>query len=181
MLGPNGSYNLGLISWDSTGTHVYGRAPDIYVTVNNPVPSPTPTPIPTTFAALIGGPNVGSSYVFDGGFFQAFWGFPKDVRAYLNNQPNPQEKYTFTPIAGGYSICNTAQPACLTDGSDSLVNQGQGTDAWVLSRNGSGWSIRNARTKRYMGAIPRVPQGNVPMRFTPFAEPLTLISGQLPG
>lgn len=135
--------------------------------------------VPTTssnpFVALIG-----SSFVIDGGFWSSFWGFPPDARVYQNNQPNTSQQYTFAPVSGGYSICNTANPACLTDGADNLVQQGQGTDTWAVTPNGSGWSIRNTRTNRYMGAIPSVAQANVPMSATAVAEPLTLVSGSLP-
>jgi hypothetical protein len=133
-----------------------------------------------SFTALIGGSVVNSSYVIDGGFWSSFWGFPPDARVYQNNQPNTSQQYNFAPVTGGFTICDVANSSCLTDGSDSLVNQGQGTDTWIPTQSGSQWILQNVRTGRYIGTLPTTQQANIQMSTAPVAIPLTLISGSFP-
>jgi hypothetical protein len=121
----------------------------------------------TTFAAGIY--NIGSSQVIDGGFYSSFWGFPPAAEAFVKNGSpvgsNPSQQFNFAASGTSFTICDVANGACLTDGG-SLVDIGQGTDTWLITRSGSGWTIKNTRTGRYMGAIPSVSRGNVPISST---------------
>ena len=120
-----------------------------------------------TSGAFQPGPYViGSSYVIDGGFYQASWGWPPEAEAYLNNQPNTWQQFNFMPSGGAFTICNVNSGACLTDGG-SVVDIGQGTDTWLVTSSGSGWTLQNTRTGKYMGAVPSVSRGNIPMSSKP--------------
>ena len=60
----------------------------------------------------------------------SFWDMTKVGEQQENN------RLQFLP-GFGCSICHTAQPACLTDdGSNNLVDQGQGRDTWAQSSSG---------------------------------------------
>ena len=109
---------------------------------------------------------IGAPYVIDGGFYQAYWGYPPAAEAYPNNQPNPWQQFKFAVSGGAFTICNVESGACLTDGS-SVVDIGQGTDSWMVTSSGSGWTLQNTRTGKYMGAVPSVSRGNIPMSITP--------------
>jgi hypothetical protein len=110
--------------------------------------------------------TIGAPYVIDGGFYQAYWGWPPAAEAYSNNQPNPWQQFKFVPLGGAFTICNVNSGACLTDGG-SVVDIGQGTDTWLVNSSGSGWSLQDTRTGKYMGAIPSVSRGSIPMSTTP--------------
>ena len=104
--------------------------------------------------------------MIDGGFYQAYWGWPPAAEAYSNNQPNPWQQFKFVPSGGAFTICNVNSGACLTDGG-SVVDIGQGTDTWLVNSSGSGWTLQDTRTGQYMGAVPSVSRGNIPMSITP--------------
>jgi hypothetical protein len=114
--------------------------------------------------------NIGSSYVIDGGFYSAYWGDPPAAEVYaINGSPagtNPSQEFKFAASGSDFTICNVPDGACLTDGG-SDVDIGQGTDTWLISASGSGWTLKNTRTGMYMGAIPSVARGNVAMSATP--------------
>src|ERR1700737_1353013 len=120
-----------------------------------------------TSGAFPAGPYViGAPYVIDGGFYQAYWGWPPAAEAYSNNQPNPWQQFKFVPSGGAFTICNVNSGACLTDGG-SVVDIGQGTDTWLVNSSGSGWTLQDTRTGQYMGAVPSVSRGNIPISITP--------------
>jgi hypothetical protein len=120
-----------------------------------------------TFSA--GTYNIGASYVIDGGFYSAYWGFPPQAEAYAKNGSpigtNPSQEFKFAASGSDFTICDVQNGACLTDGG-SDVDIGQGTDTWLITASGSGWTVKNTRTGRYMGAIPSVSRGNIPMSST---------------
>jgi hypothetical protein len=124
--------------------------------------------------------NIGSSFVIDGGFYVAYWGFPPAAEAYAENGSpvgsNPSQQFKFAGSGGDFTICNVLVGACLTDGG-SVVDIGQGTDTWLATPSGSGYTLKNTRTGNYMGAIPNVSRGNVPMSSTAVAIPLTAEAG----
>jgi hypothetical protein len=128
--------------------------------------------------------NIGNgSYVIDGGFYSAYWGYPPAAEAYLENGSpvgsNPSQEFTFAASGSNFTICNVQEGACLTDGG-SVVDIGQGTDTWLATPSGSGYTLMNTRTGKYMGAIPSVSRGNIPMSSTPVALTLTPESGGAP-
>jgi hypothetical protein len=126
-----------------------------------------------TFSA--GTYNIGSSYVIDGGFYAAYWGYPPQAEAFpKNGSPlgtNPAQEFKFAASGNNFTICNVPDGACLTDGGTDL-DIGQGTDTWLITASGSGWTVKNTRTGKYMGAVPSVSRGNIPMSST--AVPLTI-------
>jgi hypothetical protein len=126
-----------------------------------------------TFSA--GTYNIGSSYVIDGGFYTSYWGFPPAAEAYPENGSplgtNPSQEFKFAASGTDFTICNVQEAACLTDGG-SVVDIGQGTDMWLITASGSGWTLKNTRTGNYMGAIPSVSRGNIPMSSTAVAVKL---------
>ena len=123
----------------------------------------------------VGTYNIGSSYVIDGGFYAAYWGNPPQAEAFpKNGSPlgtNPSQEFKFAASGSNFTICNVPDGACLTDGG-SDVDIGQGTDTWLITASGSGWTVKNTRTGMYMGAIPSVSRGNIPMSSA--AVPLTI-------
>jgi hypothetical protein len=122
----------------------------------------------TSFSA--GTYNIGSSYVIDGGFYSPYWGDPPAAEVYAKNGSpvgtNPSQEFNFVASGSDFTICNVPDGACLTDGG-SVVDIGQGTDTWLITASGSGWTLKNARTGMFMGAIPSVARGNVGMSATP--------------
>jgi hypothetical protein len=54
-----------------------------------------------------------------------------------------------------------------------VVDIGQGTDVWRVLASGSSWTLQDLRTGHYMGAIPNVSTGNIPMSSSAVAIPLT--------
>ena len=120
---------------------------------------------------------IGTSNVIDGGFYQAYWGWPPAAEAYSNNQPNPWQQFKFVPSGGAFTVCNVNSGACLTDGG-SVVDIGQGTDTWLVNSSGSGWTLQDTRTGQYMGAVPSVSRASIPMSSSPVS--LTLISSTTP-
>jgi len=118
---------------------------------------------------------IGAPYVIDGGFYTAYWGFPPAAEAYPNNQPNSWQQFNFAPSGGAFTICNVKSGACLTDGG-SVVDIGQGTDTWLVTSSGSGWTLNDTRTGKYMGPVPSVSQGKIPMSLTPVSINLGLIN-----
>jgi hypothetical protein len=119
-----------------------------------------------SFVALIGGDVANSSFVIDSGFFTAANGFPPAAETYIDSQPNPYQQFIFAPSGRDYTICGVQSGACLTDGG-TVVDIGQGTDSWALTQSGAGWTLQDARTGHYMGAIPSASESNVPMSSTP--------------
>jgi hypothetical protein len=116
--------------------------------------------------------NIGSSYVIDGGFYSAYWGYPPAAEAYTKNGSpigtNPSQEFNFVASGSDFTICDVANGACLTDGG-GLVDIGQGTDLWLITASGAGWTLKNTRTGKYMGAIPSVARGNIPVSSTAVA------------
>jgi hypothetical protein len=121
----------------------------------------------TTFTG--GTYNIGSSYVIDGGFYSAYWGYPPAAEAYVRNGSpvgtNPNQEFNFAASGSDFTICDVGNGACLTDGG-SVVDIGQGKDTWLITKSGSGWTLKNTRTSKYMGAIPSVDRQNIPMSST---------------
>jgi hypothetical protein len=124
--------------------------------------------------------NIGSSFVIDGGFYSAYWGFPPAAEAYAENGSpigtNPSQEFKFAASGSDFTICNVQNGACLTDGG-TVVDIGQGTDTWLATPSGSGYTLKNTRTGNYMGAIPGVSRGNIPMSSTAVAIPLSAEAG----
>ena len=120
--------------------------------------------------------NIGSSFVIDGGFYVAYWGYPPAAEAFVENGSpvgtNPAQQFKFAGSGEDFTICNVLEGACLTDGG-GVVDIGQGTDTWLATPSGSGYTLKNTRTGNYMGAVPSVSRGNVPMSSTAVAIPLT--------
>jgi hypothetical protein len=132
---------------------------------------------PSTSTLTPGNYHVGSLYsghywVIDGGFFTSYWGFPPAAEAFPENGTpigaNPWQQFTFAASGSRFTICDVTKGACLTDGGGA-VEIGQGTDTWAVAQDGAGWSIRDTRTGRYMGVIPDVSRGNVPMASSAIA------------
>ena len=142
-----------------------------------PMPSPATPTLLSTSSLTPGTYHIGSLYsggywVIDSGFFTSYWGFPPVAEAFPENGnpigANPSQQFTFAASGSSFTICDVVTGACLTDGG-SVVAIGQGTDTWAVARHGAGWSIQNTRTGGYMGAIPDVSRGNVPMSSTGIA------------
>src|SRR5207249_4337209 len=140
----------------------------------SPTSSPSPAPINP------GNYLIGSPYVIDGGYYAAYWGWPPVAEANAENGSpvgsNPAQWFKFAASGSNFTICNVQNGACLTD-AGSTVDIGQGTDSWAITTNGSGYSIKNTRTGRYMGAIPTVTRGNVPTSSTPVSIALSAVNG----
>src|SRR3984893_13019972 len=109
---------------------------------------------------------IGTSNVIDGGFYQAYWGWPPAAEAYSNNQPNPWQQFKFVPSGGAFTICNVNSCACLTGGS-RLCDIGWVSDTWLVNSSGSGWTLQDTRTGQYMGAVPSVSRASIPMTSSP--------------
>ena len=161
------------LSTSGSGAWLAGQGTDLFRRPTT-TSTPTPTPMPSNASTYL----IGSAFVIDGGFCKAQFNFPPAAETYSNNQPNLAQQYQFRPTNGGFTICNTNLPACLTDGgANNLIDQGQGTDVWTILPSGANWTLQNQRTGRFMGVIPQAVQQNVPMSAIPVAIPLTYISG----
>ena len=148
--------------------------------VTNPLIYISGTQLPNT-----GPPSsylVGNTFVIDGGFYQAANGYPAAAETFQNNQPNLAQQYRIAASGTGFTLCNYQNPtaggppACLTD-SGTIIDQGQGTDVWTILQSGSGFTLQDQRTGRYMGAIPQANAQNIPTVTTAAIVPLTYISG----
>jgi hypothetical protein len=151
-------------------------------------PPSTPTPAPSV--ALPPPPSmsgnfdagtyiIGSGGVIDGGFYQAFWGYPAAAEAFprngLNGSPagtNPWQWYDFASAGDGFTICNHENGACLSDGG-ATVDQGKTADVWEVVPFDSGYSLQDTRTGNYMGAVPDASRAAIPMSSAVVMESLT--------
>lgn len=126
---------------------------------------------------------IGSPYVIDGGYYTAYWGFPPAAEANAENGSpvgsNPAQWFLFTASGTNYSICDVQNGACLTDGGSS-VDIGQGTDIWSVNSVGSGYTVQNTRTGRYIGAIPTITRASVPISATAVTITLTVAGNATP-
>jgi hypothetical protein len=204
-LSDQGTHNQAVIQYNGgllvVGANhgLYGGYPPLqawYITPsagNGPTPTPTPspnatpivtpTPSPTPASINPGNYLIGSPYVIDGGYYAAYWGYPPAAEANAENGnplgTNQSQWFTFAAFGSNYTICNVRNGACLTDGGSTL-DIGQGTDPWAVNASGSGYTVQNIRTGQYIGAIPTVTRGNVPMSSTPVSIALSAVNGPTP-
>ena len=142
-----------------------------------PAPSVAPSPPPSMSGNFDAGTYIiGSGDVIDGGFYQAFWGYPAAAEAFpRNGSPagtNPWQWYDFASAGDGFTICNHENGACLSDGG-AVVDQGKTADVWEVVPFDSGYSLQDTRTGNYMGAVPDASRAAIPMSSAVVMETLT--------
>jgi hypothetical protein len=97
-------------------------------------------------------------------------GYPPAAEVYPENGnpvgSNQNQWFDFAVSGSGFTICNVAEGACLTDGG-GVVDIGQGDDEWSVTPFDLGYAVQDTRSGNYMGAIPSSSQANIPMSATP--------------
>ena len=103
----------------------------------------------TAFSAGVYTIAHGRAFAVDGGYYH--WSSTTTEALYTLTAGNTYQQWQFTASGNGFSICNVGDggKACLSDGGGSLAI-GVGQDVFDVAVSGSGYTLHDERTGRYI-------------------------------
>jgi hypothetical protein len=90
-----------------------------------------------------------TSFAIDGGYYH--WSGTTTEELYTLTPSNSYQQWQFTVSGSGFTICNIGDGTgvCLSDGGLALA-VGKAKDVWTVAPSGSGYTIQNQSTQRYV-------------------------------